>query len=384
MLLSLNALKSRNHFQLKCVTFSIMTDVMDATLRYARADSDALLHEKAYILNYETPPEIPKSNFIIDFFPGIKIHDLRTANLNYRENGLTISALSSCMPKEDFEQEEKIESVYLPDVHRCICETLDVKEVYIFDYMIRKREPSFPFQPKTWDNAAQPALSAHIGRPVSLLDMSEKTERSVQITRRMKSKGDCKSTSRRRQMSLDNDGFKSSSRLTYFSGLVATDDIQAYGNPLPVRCEITQWRIAMPKRWIPRPICWLWTRSFLLWQMKCTKCCTMRTTNGTLSQISWTQKSQSLLGMIRIKGKVFRYHTALLIWAMRAQGGQGRALKSEPSCFVMKIETCFWILPESIVCFSKFGLVVEEANGIIDCDESLPITDRRVRSTRRS
>ena len=156
-----------------------MTDVVDATLRYARADNDALLHEKAYILNYETPPEIPKSNFIIDFFPGIKINDLRTANLNYRENGLTISTLSSCMPKEDFEQEDKIESVYLPDVHRCICETLGVKEVYIFDYMIRKREPSFPFQPKTKDNAAQPALSAHIGRPVSLLYISERTERSV-------------------------------------------------------------------------------------------------------------------------------------------------------------------------------------------------------------
>lgn len=141
-----------------------MTEVIDATIRYARADNDALLHEKAYILNYETPPSIPKSNFIIDFFPGIKIRNLRTANLNFRDNGLVIASLPSCMPKDDFDQEEKIEKVYLPDVHRCVRETLGVDEVYIFDYMIRKREPSFPYQPKTKDNAAQPALSAHIGR----------------------------------------------------------------------------------------------------------------------------------------------------------------------------------------------------------------------------
>ena len=142
-----------------------MDDVVDATIRYAQADNDALLNEKAYILNYETPPEIPKSNFVIDFFPGIEIHNLRKANLNYRENGLAIATLPRCMPKEDFDNEELIEKSYLPDVHGCVRETLGVSEVYIFDYMIRKREPSFPFQPKSKDIAAQPALSAHIGRP---------------------------------------------------------------------------------------------------------------------------------------------------------------------------------------------------------------------------
>ena len=146
-----------------------MTSAIDATIRYARTDHNAaLLHEKAYILNYETPPSIPKSNFTIDFFPGIRIHDLRTAELTFRDNGLAIASLDSCMPQADFDDEHKIEKLYLPQVHRCVRETLAVDEVYIFDYMIRKREASFPFQAKTKDNAAQPALSAHIGRLIFL------------------------------------------------------------------------------------------------------------------------------------------------------------------------------------------------------------------------
>ena len=144
-----------------------MNDAVVSTIRYAQADNEALSNEKAYILNYPTPPELPKSNFAIDFFPGIKIHNLRTANLSFRENGIAIAELPGCMPKEDFDDEGKVEQSYLPEVHRCIRETLGVEEVYIFDYMIRKREPAFPFQPKTKDTAPQPALSAHIGQTTS-------------------------------------------------------------------------------------------------------------------------------------------------------------------------------------------------------------------------
>ncbi|EHK96499.1 hypothetical protein M7I_7782 [Glarea lozoyensis 74030] len=116
-----------------------MNQSVTSTLRYARADNEALLNEKAYILNYSTPPEIARSNFVIDFFPGIKINNLRTAGLSFVENGLSIATLPDCISKEEFDDEEMIEKHYLP-----------------------KREPSFPYQPKTDDNAPQPALSAHI------------------------------------------------------------------------------------------------------------------------------------------------------------------------------------------------------------------------------
>src|ERR1700712_5856999 len=97
-----------------------ISDTIVSTIRYARADNEALLNEKAFILNYPTPPEVPRSNFVIDFFPGIKITNLRTANVNFRENGLAIAKLPSCMPKEDFDDEEKVEKLYLPEIHECI------------------------------------------------------------------------------------------------------------------------------------------------------------------------------------------------------------------------------------------------------------------------
>lgn len=140
-----------------------MADTVLSTIRYADGSAEALKHEKAYILNYSTPPDVPKSNFEIKFYPNIKIRNLRTAGLTFEENGITIADLRSCMPKQDFEDEQKIEEEYLPQVHSCLCETLDVEEVYIFDYMVRRREAAFPFQSKTKDNAPQPALSAHVG-----------------------------------------------------------------------------------------------------------------------------------------------------------------------------------------------------------------------------
>ncbi|KAI6383229.1 hypothetical protein MCOR25_000150 [Pyricularia grisea] len=139
-----------------------MSDTLVSTLRYANADSEALKEEKAYILNYTAPPGLPKSNFKIDFVPDITIRNLRTADLTWDESGIRLARLSSCMPKQDFEDEAKIESEYLATVHECLKRTLGAQEVCIFDYMVRRREPAFPYQPKSMDNAPQPALSAHI------------------------------------------------------------------------------------------------------------------------------------------------------------------------------------------------------------------------------
>ncbi|KAH6611940.1 hypothetical protein C7974DRAFT_87777 [Boeremia exigua] len=132
------------------------------TIRYAVGDNPALQHEKAYILNYDTPPGVPKSNFVIDYYPGIKIRNLRTAGLSFQTNGIMMTELDGCMPRADFDDEHKVEDFYLPQVHAALRKALGADEVYIFDYMIRKRAAAFPFQPKGKDRAPQPALSAHI------------------------------------------------------------------------------------------------------------------------------------------------------------------------------------------------------------------------------
>jgi hypothetical protein len=138
------------------------------TIRYARADNPALEYEKAYILNYDPPPGVKKSNFVIEYYPDINIRNLRTAGLSFQENGITMTELDGCMPREDFDDEAKVEDFYLPQIHAALRKALGADEVYIFDYMIRKREAAFPYQAKGKDKAPQPALSAHIGMLIIL------------------------------------------------------------------------------------------------------------------------------------------------------------------------------------------------------------------------
>ncbi|KAJ1324109.1 cephamycin C biosynthesis protein [Microdochium nivale] len=143
-----------------------MGDTVVATLRYARAeDNEALLTEKAYILNYTPPAGLPKSNFTIDFFPGIQIRSLREAEatMTWDSSGVKLARLAGYdMAKDDFDDEAVIEKRYLPLVHESLRTALGAEEVCIFDYMVRRREPAFPYQAKDKDGSPQPALSAHI------------------------------------------------------------------------------------------------------------------------------------------------------------------------------------------------------------------------------
>ena len=144
-----------------------MSDSITATVRYVRRDNERLTTEKPYILHYAAPPGFPQNNFAIDSFPGIKMHNLRTACINYRDHGMMVASLnSSRMRPEEFDDDEWVEQVYLPEVCSCICKALGAKEVTIFDWMLRKRAKSFPKRNAGEDNegAAQPSLSAHIGK----------------------------------------------------------------------------------------------------------------------------------------------------------------------------------------------------------------------------
>jgi hypothetical protein len=144
-----------------------MSDSETATIRYVRRDSERLATEKPFILHYAAPPGFPQNNFAIDSFPGIKIHNLRTAGISYQDHGMMIASLnSSSMRPEDFDDDEWIERVYLPELHSCICSALGAGDVTIFDWMLRKRAKSFPKRNVGEENqgAAQPSLSAHIGK----------------------------------------------------------------------------------------------------------------------------------------------------------------------------------------------------------------------------
>lgn len=137
-----------------------------ATVRYVKRDETRDANVKPYILHYAAPKGFPQNNFVIEPVHGIEIRNLRTAGLRYEDHGMAIASVdSSGMQPENFDNDEWIESVYLPRLHDSVCHTLGAQEMTVFDWMLRKRAPSFPKRAEDEENvdAHQPSLSAHIG-----------------------------------------------------------------------------------------------------------------------------------------------------------------------------------------------------------------------------
>jgi len=165
-----------------------MSDPITATIRYVRRDGHLdLSSEKPYILHYAAPSGFPQNNFAIESVPGIAIHNLRTAGISYNDHGMAIASLNdggdgdptaaatTSWQADDFDDDDWVERVYLPALHRCVCTTLGAHDVVFFDWMLRKRTPSFPKRDpgrrredggELDDEAAQPSLSAHIGKGI--------------------------------------------------------------------------------------------------------------------------------------------------------------------------------------------------------------------------
>jgi hypothetical protein len=155
-----------------------MGDNVLASIRYVRKDEKTESDEKGYILHYAAPPGFPQNNFSIEPYNGIKIHNLRSANLKFEEHGLKIAHInSSRMTPADFDDDSWIETVYLPEMHRALCKALGAQDVTIFDWMLRKRAASFPARNAGEQNEdqPQPSLSAHIGEMIDVCPRTWKT-----------------------------------------------------------------------------------------------------------------------------------------------------------------------------------------------------------------
>jgi hypothetical protein len=144
-----------------------MSETVTATVRYVQHDNERLTTEKPYILHYRAPKGFPQNNFTIKSYPDIVMHNLRTAaDMAYEEHGLKIAPIdSSGMDPENFDDDEWIETTYLPELHKSVCDALGAKDMTVFDWMLRKRAQSFPerTEGEANEDSAQPSLSAHIG-----------------------------------------------------------------------------------------------------------------------------------------------------------------------------------------------------------------------------
>jgi hypothetical protein len=152
-----------------------MADTNTATLRHVQRNESKDVDEKPYILHYAAPDGFPQNNFTIKPVHGIKVRDLRTSGVTYEERGIGMAPInSSGMDPENFDDDDWVERVYLPELHRSVCDALGAKDMTIFDWMLRKRAPSFPVRKPGEENgeAHQPSLSAHIGEIVILIRFS--------------------------------------------------------------------------------------------------------------------------------------------------------------------------------------------------------------------
>ncbi len=143
-----------------------MSDSISATIRYVQRDNNRDGNEKPYILHYAAPDGFPQNNFLIKPVHGIKVHNLRTASISYEDHGMKIASLenSSQMQPRNFDDDDWVERVYLPELHQCVRKALGARDLTVFDWMLRKRAPSFPVRNIGEENeeSHQPPLSAHI------------------------------------------------------------------------------------------------------------------------------------------------------------------------------------------------------------------------------
>lgn len=145
-------------------------DMVDATIRYVSREGQRPSHEKPYILHFDAPEGIPQNNFSIQPFSGLKVRNLRSAGLRYQDHGIAVTPVDATgFRPEDFDDDDWIERVYLPRLHKSICDALGAKDMTVFDWMVRKRAASFPERSpgETNGEAVQPSLSAHVGKQTS-------------------------------------------------------------------------------------------------------------------------------------------------------------------------------------------------------------------------
>lgn len=141
-----------------------MAEAILASIRYVEKNAKTESDEKGYILHYDSG-DFPQNNFTIEPYKGIKMHNFRAAGISYDDIGIKIANIDdSGMKPENFDDDDWIERVYLPELHRTLCRTLGAKDATIFDWMLRKRAVSFPQRNvgESNEDQPQPSLSAHI------------------------------------------------------------------------------------------------------------------------------------------------------------------------------------------------------------------------------
>lgn len=130
-----------------------------ATLTFIETGSWPQL-ERPYELLYEPDASIPRCNFSLTQVQDVPIHDLRPEihQLSLDRQGFIIADLKSRVSYEDYFDQEKLKSIYLPELKVLLREVLQAKAVYVHETVIRR---SGSPQSEQTESFGQPIPNVH-------------------------------------------------------------------------------------------------------------------------------------------------------------------------------------------------------------------------------
>ncbi|PMD20216.1 hypothetical protein NA56DRAFT_671594 [Hyaloscypha hepaticicola] len=118
--------------------------------------------EKPYSLRFPPDGDLPQSNIKRGKFK-VVINDMRRGELpTLEQNGFQIMDMESSMHYSDFEDEEQIKSLYLPEVEAALLKELNGRHVHVIDFAVRRRDSQFPISTGKEFETLQPAALAHV------------------------------------------------------------------------------------------------------------------------------------------------------------------------------------------------------------------------------
>jgi hypothetical protein len=94
--------------------------------------------EKPYRLKYDPPAGLPESNIEMEQH-SIFIQDVRKHERDFtlQKDGFALLSLKSAMTYEDFNDDTKIQTIYLKELAGVLRSTLDASRVQIFEHLVR-------------------------------------------------------------------------------------------------------------------------------------------------------------------------------------------------------------------------------------------------------
>ena len=116
---------------------------ISGTLGFLKRD-EKYKSEKPYVLRYHPGEDIPNENILKEFVPNIPLYDIRNMVKppRFDENGLQLRLIHTNMTYQDFNYDDKIKSVFLPEIRANLSDFFGTSNIQIFEYKVTILRPT--------------------------------------------------------------------------------------------------------------------------------------------------------------------------------------------------------------------------------------------------